>query len=482
MRRYKKAKVYSQMALVLGVGLLITGLVAGVSISGSARELAYLFDPDLRVLFLEREQAAQGMRIASAAVGGLVKMGVWVSAGIALSVSLVGLSLHLVRWARVQALLVRPRAGLYPVRDGVDYNSALALEVQRAAALASGGGDFSVKYTVGDITGDGEALARQAVWPTRVDLRSLLEGPPSLERLVLGVTVDEVTGATSTVTASMASLVHIAVGASVGWGKSIFERVLVWQLLHAVEAVDLVLIDLEGVTFSPFGSSERLLYPIADTEQDATAVLKEVLGEVEKRKELYSQYPGVDRLDRYNQKAKKRLHPLVFVMDEATSLLGDKSVESALKTVVLRGRKYGIWGVLAGQDWKASTLDSAIRHQLVTRLQFKAMSSSQSRVLLGQVGAEDLAVPGRGLLLLPGREVLKVHTPYVDIGNGLLEGTGPRRQFPQEEGGEVSSAQVKQIKALLGQGLAQSAVEKAVFSYTGGAAYRAVKAVVEEVG
>ena len=63
MRRYKKAKVYSQMALVLGVGLLITGLVAGVSISGNARALFFSADPAANVvgatadLLLEGDEA-----------------------------------------------------------------------------------------------------------------------------------------------------------------------------------------------------------------------------------------------------------------------------------------------------------------------------------------------------------------------------------------------------------------------------------------
>ena len=198
-------------------------------------------------------------------------------------------------------------------------------------------------------------LPVQAVeFPTRVPLTGLLAGPPSFRRLVLGVAVDD-TGRREIVSANMASLVHVAVGGSSGWGKSVFLRSVAYQLAKSSDPVDLAMIDLEGATLAPFSQCERLLWPVADSEKDAAVILRELTGELSRRKELFAGYPGVDSLYAYQDRAGEALSPIVCIIDEATALMGDRQVESELRTLALRARKYGLWCVLAGQDWKATT-------------------------------------------------------------------------------------------------------------------------------
>jgi hypothetical protein len=298
-------------------------------------------------------------------------------------------------------------------------------------------------------------------WPARVPLAGLLEGPPSIHNLVLGMTVRE-DGQPEIVRANMGRLVHIAVGGSSGWGKSVFLRSLGYQIAKSTDPVDLVLVDLEGATFAPFQNCGRLLWPVADTEDDALAIFQELTGELDRRKELYSQYPGVDSISIYNAQAGGTLTPVVALVDEATALLGDKSVESALRTLALRARKYGLWLVLGGQDWKASSLDTAIRNQFSSRIQFKAMSASQSRVLLQQSGAEDLDAQGRALCILPGRAMFIMQAPFVsardleDLGNG-----GPR--YPTPESGDTEL--VERVKELRSEGLGLGAIAEEVYGY-----------------
>jgi len=228
---------------------------------------------------------------------------------------------------------------------------------------------------------------RQQNWPTEIPLKSVVT-EPDIKALTLGVTVGD-DGQQETVKADMSKLVHIAVGGSSGWGKSVFLRSLGYQLALSQTPVDLAMIDLEGATLAPFARCARLLYPVAETEPDAMAVFMALTDELERRKELYARFPGVDSLAAYNARNGEPLPALVALIDEATALLGDKSVESKLRTLALRARKYGLWLILAGQDWKASSLDTAIRNQLSSRIQFKAMGKGQSRVLLEQSGAEE---------------------------------------------------------------------------------------------
>jgi DNA segregation ATPase FtsK/SpoIIIE-like protein len=292
---------------------------------------------------------------------------------------------------------------------------------------------------------------------------------------VLGVTVRE-DGQAEVIRADMGRLVHVAVGGSSGWGKSVFLRILAYQLAKSSDPVGLALIDLEGATFAPFSLCDRLLWPVADTEADALAIFRELAHEMDRRKALYAQHPGVDSLRAYNARAEEPLTPVVILVDEATALLGDKPVENATRTLALRARKYGLWLVLGGQDWKASSLDTAIRNQLSSRIQFRAMSSSQSRVLLQQSGAENLDTPGRALAILPGHPLLELQAPVIAYEDIIvaLAGSGPQNPMPTEA--DVTREEL--IRILAGEGLSQRQIELQVFGYTGGKAHTEVRRVL----
>lgn len=487
--------------------VLVLGVLAGFLLAGGSRMVAQQVDPEQRALYLAREQALQPWRIAG---GAAVR-----AAGIAVLMTgagcLVGAAVAALHWLNLRARLVRPtEAGLFPIVDlgqGALYDpnrdnagahpviAAAALDVQRTAALTHGG-NVQIHWherasSPATVPAETPATLR-AVLPERLPLRALMHEPVTLARLVLGVAVDDQSGQLSPVTGDMSDLVHIAVGGSSGWGKSVFLRSLAYQMVVAQESPDLVAIDLEGVTLSPLANSPRLLFPLADNEPDARAVLEGVREELERRKRLYAEFPGVDSLATYNARTRDPLRPLIILCDEATALLGDSDVEDALRSVTLRARKYGVWAVLAGQDWKASSLDTAIRNQLSTRVQFKAMSAAQSRVLLGKSGAEEISVQGRALAVLPGRDLIEIQAPLVTADMlaqaARSQGEGPQRELPREESAENRPAMVvddadlengPRVLMLHRQGLSMRQIELRIFGYTGGSANAFVKRVID---
>lgn len=310
--------------------------------------------------------------------------------------------------------------------------------------------------------------------PEYIPQSQLLSSPPTYRRLVLGQALSS-TGQPMPVTADLADLVHVAIGGSSGWGKSVFLRFLTWQLVHSTESVQVALVDLEGATLAPFAKSSCVLWPLADTEQDALAVFGALTDELNRRRELYADYPGVDSLYRYNEQADDPLLPLVAIVDEATALLGDKDVESHLRTLALRARKYGLWLILAGQDWKASSLDTAIRNQLATRIQFRAMSASQSRVLLERSGAEEIEVRGRALASLPGRDMIEFQAPAFEVGP--MRGNGPMQAMPEQKSQSAQNDRAEHILELADQGLSDTAIAREVFGYANGYSIDKVRAV-----
>lgn len=340
--------------------------------------------------------------------------------------------------------------------------------------MVTGGGRATLPATV---DADQVDETPEPIWPSRVPLLSLLNGSTSLARLVIGVTVDE-TSQSHIVTGDMARMVHVAVGGTAGWGKSVFLQALAYQLATCSEKPQLVMVDLDGVTLSPFANCDRLLYPFVDTERDALAVFAALADELEQRKAAFDRVEGCIDLATYNARVNDPLAPIVCLTDEATALLGDKGVEAAIRRLALRGRKFGLWIVLAGQNWKASSLDTAIRDQLSTRIQFRAMSPSQSRVLLMQGGAESLPVPGRALAILPGQEVQEIQAAqvsYSDIMAALAGQCGPHQPLP----GAGDADRADRIRQLANQGLSQREIEQEVFNYTGGTAYKEVKRVLD---
>lgn len=351
------------------------------------------------------------------------------------------------------------RGLLYTLGEGLIAATAEVARPEQMRRLLQGAGGWPPAGIADNLLGAGPVSVQ---WPTEIPLKSVVT-EPDIGSLVLGVTANE-TGM-ETVRADMGKLVHIAVGGSSGWGKSVFLRSLAYQLALSQSPVDLVMVDLEGATLAPFARCARLLYPVADTEKDALAVLGALTDELERRKELYARYPGVDSLGAYNTQGDEPLTPLVALVDEATALLGDKSTESVLRTLALRARKYGLWLVMAGQDWKANSLDTAIRNQLSSRVQFKAMSSSQSRVLLMQGGAEELDVVGRALVILPGREMFTMQSPFVSARTIMADCSDGGAQWPMPETDNYDADLVKRVKALYAEGLGLCDISDAVFGY-----------------
>jgi DNA segregation ATPase FtsK/SpoIIIE-like protein len=329
-----------------------------------------------------------------------------------------------------------------------------------------------------------EAVKQQAAaWPRVVRLHEIASDPATVQRLALGVTVDE-SGRPMPVTAALGEMVHVAVGGSSGWGKSIFLKALGLQLATAAEPIELAMVDLEGVTFAAFSRADRLLWPIAETTGQALRIMAYVLEEMERRRALFHEFPGVDSLSAYNARAgDEQLAPLVVLVDEATALLADRSVHNRTKELVLRARKFGIWFVLGGQDWKASSLDTALRNMLATRVQFHTSSGSQSRMLLGDGAAAGLVVAGRAIVQLPGRPQLEIQAPLVttaEISAALRGQEGPAFDLPEEdEEVESDDPEAERILELHRKGWTSRAIEREIFGKTGGAYYERVRRVLE---
>lgn len=311
-------------------------------------------------------------------------------------------------------------------------------------------------------------------WPERVNLLDLLPpGGPTLSNLVLGVTMTN--GQQQTVAAPLGSLIHIICAGASGWGKSMAIRSIAYQLATAPEPVQLVLMDRESATFTPFTQCGKLLYPIADGEEDMKAILQALIEEMEHRKELFSEYPTVERLDEYNRIAPEPLAPIMTMIDEFTSLMEIKVIQRGIRTLAQRARKYGLYLLLAGQSMKHDILDTGIRDQFSTIIQMKTNSRAQSQILLQSSVAHRITNHGRGYAILAGREMMEVQSPYFtldqvngELGNGSQELSFPKQIAPPDED--------QIIRNLIAEGINNNQICKQMGLTPGGKQYAKIDA------
>ena len=216
---------------------------------------------------------------------------------------------------------------------------------------------------------------------------------------------------------------HIVVAGSTDSGKSAFLRSLLYQLLKQPLPVELYLTDMEGLTFAAFQGVPQLAHPIAESVKEATGIAFRLTQEMERRAALYQatgRFP--EKLSEYHSQIsnpQSRLPWIVAVFDEFTALMDEAGKHSDLYRLIgqlaMRGRKYGITLVFAGQDFKADLLNTRITNQLRTRVQFGCATAYQSQVVLGRAGAEKITTPGRALVSFGGK-ITEVQTFWVDKG------------------------------------------------------------------
>jgi len=176
------------------------------------------------------------------------------------------------------------------------------------------------------------------------------------------------------------SLPHLLVGGTTGSGKSVFLKSLVYQL--SKKYLDMILVDPKGgTTFSDFEDKERCL--LVKNAKDADAMISDLVEEMEQRYE------------------RKKLHqemPIVVVVDElADLLLQNKGLETLLIRIAQKGREAHIHLILATQRPDAKILEGLLRSNMPSRVAFKVQNQNESRIILGDMGAETLQNKGEML-------------------------------------------------------------------------------------
>ncbi len=254
-----------------------------------------------------------------------------------------------------------------------------------------------------------------------VSLKEILSSPSfnklnSKLRLALG---KDIFG--SPVSADLAKMPHLLIAGATGAGKSVGLNAMILSLLYSATPaeVKLVMIDPKMLEFTLYEGIPHLITPVIVKPKAASAALKKMVVEMQRRYELLSE-KGVRNITAYNQLAEKsdEINALPFIVvciDELADLMmvASRDVEDSIARLAQMARAAGIHLILATQRPSVDVLTGLIKANFPARIAYCVASKTDSRTILDANGAEKLL--GKGDMLYSGGtgKTTRVHGCYI---------------------------------------------------------------------
>jgi len=251
------------------------------------------------------------------------------------------------------------------------------------------------------------------------------------------------------VVADLAPMPHLLVAGTTGSGKSVGLNAMILSLLYRLtpEQCRMIMIDPKRLELSVYEDIPHLLAPVVTEPGKAIRALKWTVEQMEERYRMMASV-GVRQLSSFNAKvreAKQKGQPLgrrvqtgydaetgqpihemeeleydilpqiVVIVDELADLMitAGKEVEFLIQRLAQKARAAGIHLIMATQRPSVDVITGVIKANLPTRISFQVTSKIDSRTILGEQGAEQLLGKGDMLYMPGGRQIARVHGPFV---------------------------------------------------------------------
>ena len=206
---------------------------------------------------------------------------------------------------------------------------------------------------------------------------------------------------------------HLLIAGATGSGKSVCVNSIISSFLLRTrpDEIKLVLIDPKKVEFTPYNDVPHLLAPVITDGDLANKALKVIVQIMEHRYDLFG-HLGVRNIQSYNDyvldhpdESLKPLARIVVIIDELADLMlvAAKEVESSIQRITQLARAAGIHLIVATQRPSVDVITGVIKANIPSRIAFAVSSSTDSRTILDQAGAERLLGYG-DMLYLPNGE------------------------------------------------------------------------------
>ncbi len=251
------------------------------------------------------------------------------------------------------------------------------------------------------------------------------------------------------VVADLAPMPHLLVAGTTGSGKSVGLNCMILSLLYRLtpDQCRMIMIDPKMLELSTYDDIPHLLSPVVTEPAKAIRALKWAVEQMEDRYRMMASL-SVRNLANFNEKvraAKGKGTPLgrkvqigydqatgqpeyeeeqleyeampqiVIIVDELADLMmtAGKEVEFLIQRLAQKARAAGIHLIMATQRPSVDVITGVIKANLPTRISFHVTSKIDSRTILGEQGAEQLLGKGDMLYMAGGKQVTRIHGPFV---------------------------------------------------------------------
>jgi len=282
-----------------------------------------------------------------------------------------------------------------------------------------------------------------------VFLRSLLaardyESPKYALPLALGETIEGEPFVTD-----LARMPHLLIAGTTGSGKSVGINAMILSLLYRLspEQCRFIMIDPKMLELSVYDGIPHLLSPVVTDPKKAVVALKWTVREMENRYRKMAKL-GVRSIDGFNARVAEVLESgealertvqtgydretgepvyetetiepeampyIVVVIDEMADLMivAGKEIEGAVQRLAQMARAAGIHLITATQRPSTDVITGVIKANFPSRVSFAVTSKIDSRVILGEQGAEQLLGQGDMLFMPGGGRLRRLHGAFV---------------------------------------------------------------------
>lgn len=230
--------------------------------------------------------------------------------------------------------------------------------------------------------------------------------------------------------ADLATMPHLLVAGATGMGKSVGLNVIIASLINKKrpDELKLILIDPKRVELTVY---ERIARPyiakltsdgksiITDTE-NAQKALDCVIDIMEERYSLLEQ-ANVRNIEEYNESRvlagfpSEKLPYYVVIIDEYGDLIMQTkgtAMENAICRIAQKARAVGIHVIISTQRPSTDIVTGRIKANFPTRIAFRTVTGTDSRVILDRIGAERLT--GKGdMLFYDGGDTTRCQCAYI---------------------------------------------------------------------
>jgi S-DNA-T family DNA segregation ATPase FtsK/SpoIIIE len=251
------------------------------------------------------------------------------------------------------------------------------------------------------------------------------------------------------VVADLAPMPHLLVAGTTGSGKSVGLNCMILSLLYRLtpEQCKMIMIDPKMLELSSYDDIPHLLAPVVTEPAKAIRALKWTVEQMEERYRMMASI-GVRQLSSFNAKVRESkakgqsmgrrvqtgydpetgqpryemeeldydvLPQIVVIVDELADLMmtAGKEVEFLIQRLAQKARAAGIHLIMATQRPSVDVITGVIKANLPTRISFAVTSKIDSRTILGEQGAEQLLGKGDMLYMPGGKQIARVHGPFV---------------------------------------------------------------------